>query len=217
MFRIFAMCCALFLLSIVSLASAWMIPAHYGRILPCRQVTRLEAGPFFEEEFEFECPEEDDCEIDWDKMPQAAEEVKSIAPLLDDDCEDEEGCEIDWDNMPGMEDEDVAVEEEAQTMRTSAKGVQKDGTFEKGRMKLEMSWQIEECETDEDSCEDFCPECAGSGKMPCRFCGGSGFVRYGNDIRTCMMCKDGFEECSSCRGTGKIAPWVATFLEGNKP
>ncbi|CAJ1930580.1 unnamed protein product [Cylindrotheca closterium] len=217
MFRMFAIICAMVLLSVVSMTSAWMMPVHYNAriVLPSRIVTRLKAGPFFEEEFEMECPDEDECEIDWDKMPQAAEEVENSAPLLD-DCDDEEGCEIDWDAMPDGQVEEAATEDSEQTSQMSTIDVEKEGSLDKGRMKLEMSWQIDECETDEDSCEDFCPECVGSGKMPCRICGGTGMVVFGNDVRACKNCKDGFEECSSCRGTGKIAPWVTTFLDQNK-
>lgn len=217
MIRFFVNICIIFLISIASMASAWMMPEFYvGRMLPRSAISRLKAGPFFEEEFEFECSEDDECEIDWEKMPQPAQEVQNTASPFE--CEDEEECEIDWDAMPEVQDEEMNAEEGAPTPRTSTVGVEKqDESWEKGRMKLEMNWQIDECETDEDYCEDFCPDCAGSGKMPCRFCHGTGMVRYGNDIRTCMMCKDGYEECSSCRGTGKIAPWVTTFLDGNKP
>lgn len=205
------------MLSFPSTTSAWMMPQHYvGRTLPRRITSRLQAGPFFEEEYEFECPEEDECEIDWTKMPQPALEVQNTASPFE--CEDEEECEIDWDAMPDAMEDEKNPEEGAEPSRTSTVGVHKqDESWEKGRMKLEMKWQIDECQTDEDACEDFCPECAGSGKMPCRFCHGTGMVRYGNDIRTCMMCNEGFEECSSCRGTGKIAPWVTTFLDEHKP
>jgi hypothetical protein len=202
--------------------SCWVIPNKqlFRAMIPV--TTQLASGPFFEEEFEFECPEEDSCEIDWDKMP--TEENVQAAPNLDDDCEDEDECEIDWDSMPGFDNDD-AEELEEQIAEVSqadveelekqiAKVSQAEESI-KGRVRLEMNWQIEECETEKDSCEGFCPECAGSGKLPCRFCRGTGFVVFGNEYKPCQICTDGFEECSECRGTGKIAPWTKTYLEGN--
>jgi len=174
----------------------------------------LELGPFFEEEHESECPEEDGCEIVWDKMPQPPQEVQNAANPLD--CEDEGECEIDWDAMPDAAQEaDIKPVEEGKTC-TSIADVQEEKYWEKGRMKLEMNWQIDECQADKDSCEEFCQDCAGSGKASCRFCNGAGMLAFGNDIRACNMCHDGIEECTSCRGTGKIAPWVTTFLDVNK-
>merc|ERR1712224_943890 len=89
------------------------------------------------------------------------------------------------------------------------------GTASVGRTKvnLEMRWQMDECEVDVDTCEDFCEDCAGSGRQHCRFCRGTGITAFGNEFRPCIVCKDacGYEECSSCRGTGSIAPWAATM------
>ena len=98
----------------------------------------VSAGPFFEPEEDFECP-------------------------------DEEGCEIDWDNMPGFDDE----EEEEPVLDETSFAAQAVASMERSRVQLEMRWQIDECETDVDTCEDFCEDCAGSGKQYCRFCRGT--------------------------------------------
>lgn len=183
--------------------------------------TKLGSGPFFEDEFEFECPKEPEveCEIDWDKMPKDEkpndDEIQADTPPNDDDlgCEDEDECEIDWDSMPDFQEEEAGVE--PQTAKSTTFGEQAVESLSKFRTRLEMNEQIEECETDEDLCEDFCAECAGSGKMPCRFCRGTKTVVFGTAFRACIICSDGTEACGSCRGTGKIAPWASTYLEGN--
>lgn len=138
---------------------------------------RAQEGPFFGPEEEFECPEEDECEIDWDAMP-------------------------------GFEDDEVEDRAEKEVMAHDASPLE---SLEKQRVRYEMNWQIEECKDDEDLCEDFCPDCAGSGKMTCRFCRGTGFIVFGDEFRPCKICKDGLEDCSTCRGTGHIAPWVTTM------
>jgi hypothetical protein len=147
--------------------------------------SRLAAGPFFGLEEEFECPDEEQCEIDWDAMP-AFEEVEAS---------DKEDAVIDANSFAAQAFESLG----------------------KSAVRLEVTWQIDECQTDEDRCEDFCEDCAGSGIRYCRFCRGTGVTSLGEEIRACLICKKGREECSSCRGTGHIAPWATTmenFLDG---
>ena len=154
------------------------------------------SGPFFGPEEEFECGDEEECEIDWDAMPG-----------FDDDSAEEENF--------GFEDEEEEVEVESMTFGDLARG-----SLEKQRTKMEMGWQIDECEMDEDLCEDFCPDCAGGGKQPCRFCRGTSYIVFGDQYRPCLICSaKGKEDCASCKGTGKIAPWATTmekFLNGFK-
>lgn len=149
------------------------------------------AGPFFGPEEEFTCPDEEECEIDWDLMPGF-----------------EEGS--DADKMDVVEESDVDLQPRPNF------GTQALDSLDKGRVRLEMSWQIDECETDQDTCSDFCADCAGSGKQPCRFCRGTGIVSFGMEFRPCLICVHavvGQETCSSCRGTGKIAPWASTMKD----
>lgn len=55
----------------------------------------------------------------------------------------------------------------------SSFGAQVMDSMEKSRVRYEMSWQIDECETEKDACEDFCTECVGNGRQVCRFCRGT--------------------------------------------
>ena len=162
--------------------NAWTSPA-IARRPAFQRTTRLYSGPFFGPEEEFECPDEEECEIDWDLMPGFA-----------DDAEDESDVDL-------------------QPRQSFAK--QALDSLDKGRVRLEMNWQMDECETDQDTCSDFCPDCAGSGRQPCRFCRGTGMIAYANDFRPCLICATaavkGQEDCASCRGTGKIAPWASTM------
>ena len=156
--------------------------------------TRLFGGPFFGPEEEFECPEEEECEIDWDKMPGFGDDI---------DRED-------TDNM-NMEDEEERIDDYSTNPKSFA--AQAMASMEDTKVRLEMRWQIEECETDEDKCDDFCEDCAGSGQQYCRFCRGTGVTTLGNDFRPCIICKssNGLEPCTTCHGTGRIAPWAATM------
>ena len=118
-----------------------------------------------------------------------------------DECPDEEECEINWDLMPGFaENEDTEDEETATTQQKEAEAVYASqqltqqhtlGKYErttvtKSRMLLDMTWQIEQCEVEEEaeamatslssSCTDFCAECAGAGTHYCNFCRGTRYV-----------------------------------------
>lgn len=192
------------LLSVPTVCKALVAPSPPGqRLSPVAFAARslwsqrrqtafiLGAGPFFGPEEEFTCGDDEECEIDWDLMPGFEEDEEEGGNAL----EDEDESDVDMQPRQSF-------------------GSQAMESMEKGRVKLEMSWQIEECETDEDTCTDFCEDCAGSGKQPCRFCRGTGIVTLGNGFRPCLICVDtmkGQENCSSCRGTGQIAPWASTM------
>ncbi|MAD95005.1 MAG: hypothetical protein CML33_05865 [Rhodobacteraceae bacterium] len=86
------------------------------------------------------------------------------------------------------------------------------------RMKhLDLIWKIreemDECDiTKEELCGKICPTCEGEGNMPCRFCGGTGFLMLGHELigtnNDCPVCKgSGYEECKDCMGAGSIAIW----------
>ena len=60
--------------------------------------------------------------------------------------------------------------------------------------------------------EPAIPTCDGEGVIPCRFCGGTGFLMLGQDLigtnNDCPVCKgSGHEECKECMGAGSIALW----------
>ena len=96
------------------------------------------------------------------------------------------------------------------------------------RDNLELHWQISsstsECDLEADirSCSDACPTCHGTGRVECRFCGGTGFFTVGEMVmgggKVCPICNhDGEEECSQCRGSGWVANWKQTNLTGLEP
>jgi hypothetical protein len=172
---------------------SWVTNPQLQKLLPslgrarASSSSRLAGGPFFGPEEEFACP-------------------------------DKEECEIDWDAMPGFEDvEETSEKEETSVIDANSFGSQALASLQKAAVRLEMSWQIDECKTDQDRCEDFCADCAGSGTRYCRFCRGTGITALGDEFRPCVICKNGLEQCASCRGTGHIAPWAMTmenFLDG---
>jgi hypothetical protein len=158
--------------------------------MPCQSLAVLHAapGPFFGPVEEFECPEEEECEIDWDLMPS-------------------------WEEEDGGEDKEATEEAINDSINDSSFGAQALQSLDKSRVKYEMNWQIEECQEDEDLCDDFCEVCAGGGKQACRFCRGTNMMAFANDIGFCLICTAGKEDCASCRGTGRIAPWAITMDE----
>ena len=96
------------------------------------------------------------------------------------------------------------------------------------RQNLELHWQISssssECDLEADirSCSDPCPSCHGTGRVECRFCGGTGFFTVGEMVmgggKVCPICNhDGEEECAQCRGSGWVANWKQTNLTGLEP
>lgn len=90
------------------------------------------------------------------------------------------------------------------------------------RMRLEMQWELrnnqEDCDLEViETCGDFCADCVGVGRVTCRFCQGKGKLYlpptnlYNEErIQTCPVCNQGgMEECKTCRGSGRIAPWTS--------
>jgi hypothetical protein len=143
-------------------------------------------------------------------------------PEFDDNCEEQGECEINWDLMPGGdENEEVAEEDNLQESKPKAKskatsrptmGEHALKSIDNTRVRLEASWEIEECKTSVASCEDFCNECSGSGRQACRFCRGTNMLML-DTFRVCPICEQGKEDCEPCRGTGFIAPWASTVDE----
>ena len=86
------------------------------------------------------------------------------------------------------------------------------------RMKhLDLIWKIREeidtCNVSKDEiCGEVCKICHGDGFLPCRFCGGTGFLMLGHELigtnNNCTVCKgSGNEECKLCMGAGYIVKW----------
>jgi len=162
-----------------------------------------------------DCPEEDECEIDWGAMPGFEDNEDDNN---DDDAAKEQvpkkdrettGNTVSKDEDPQLHligDETDELEPQEAYVRQVERSVEKSRTI------FEMNWQIENCIVDEDTCTDFCSECAGSGKSRCEFCRGTRVTSFqNNDFRPCLICNgDGQVECSACSGTGSISPWAKT-------
>ena len=157
------------------------------------QQTNVVPGIFFEDESD--CPDEDECEIDWGAMPgfedddesdkENSKEKEQATAIIEEqqttdnrpgiffedesDCPDEDECEIDWGAMPGFEDDEendgesdgenskekeqaaIIIEEEQTTDKLDKLEPQEtyvrqvERSVEKSRIILEMNWQIEDC------------------------------------------------------------------------
>lgn len=159
------------------------------------------SSPFFGPEEEFDCPEEDECEIDWDQMPG-----------FGDDDNDEESGASEGTSTSNAAITTPALEETAAATVTSSPRKQHPQPIQSQRVTLEMGWQVQECLVESSSCSEACSTCQGTGLSVCRFCHGKTFVKFGNDVRSCIICQEkGTEECHTCRGTGAISPWAKTL------
>jgi hypothetical protein len=203
-----------------SLASA---PSSVAWLMPAATTTRSIAGSvrplfaqrpgvFFGPEEEFECPEEEECEIDWDRMPGFADEgeaehnVETEPSVQENSHRDNKNPVVEYTNIG---DEDPADDELQPIYDHSQHKIH--NSVEKTRTFYEMSWQVDECNVEPDTCSDFCPDCAGSGRQFCKFCRGTRTIAFGKEFRSCLICDvDGRVECAACRGTGSVAPWAAT-------
>lgn len=152
-------------------------------------------GVFFGPPEELECGEEEECEIDWDLMPSTD----------GDDDDDDEETDAASRNIKQVTTSIASLmgAQETPRLMNQAEDVQ---------VRLEVNWQIDECQTDpETACEDFCEDCSGSGKQACRFCRGTNVLAMNGEFLKCSICMEGKEECNACSGTGFIAPWASTM------
>ena len=185
-------------------SSAWVLPnlsqlpkSSYSRFLALNS----QSGIFFEES-DPDCPDEDECEIDWSAMPG-----------FDDDEDDDSKKNEEFSKLNETTNivEKHLIGDEADELEPREAYVrQVERSVDKSRTILTMNWEIENCEVDEDSCTDFCAECAGSGKTWCKFCRGTGIIAFGDEFRSCLLCKEGRVDCNACSGTGKISAWAKT-------
>ena len=140
--------------------------------------------------------------------PQQNEKAKSAGPMKD----TSNPAEV----VPSAQQQEDASAKPTKDVRTM-------------RQNLELHWQISssssECDLEADirSCSDPCPTCHGTGRVECRFCGGTGFFTLGEMVmgggKVCPICNhDGEEECAQCRGSGWVANWrQQTNLTGLEP
>ena len=169
-----------------------------------------------------DCPEEEECEIDWSMMPGFG----------DDEDEDETEKEKGSPNAKAQNSDTSSASIKGTTTRTreleynyqdaeinekldelepqEAYVRQVKRSIEKSRTYMEMNWQIADCVVDKDTCIDPCSDCAGSGKVHCMFCRGTGTIALGDEFRFCILCKGSLTDCKACAGTGSIASWAKT-------
>eukprot|EP00539_Tryblionella_compressa_P003639 CAMPEP_0178742632 /NCGR_PEP_ID=MMETSP0744-20121128/5783_1 /TAXON_ID=913974 /ORGANISM="Nitzschia punctata, Strain CCMP561" /LENGTH=200 /DNA_ID=CAMNT_0020395597 /DNA_START=25 /DNA_END=628 /DNA_ORIENTATION=- len=127
---------------------SWMSPTLLKRPAtvqtrrPMMSVSSSLPGVFFGPEEEFECPDEEECEIDWDKMPGY-------------DGEDE-GAASNEELLPGkstnlytnfVDEEDADALDDLQP-KSYEHEVQ--NSVEKSRVLFEVNWQVDECNVDHD-------------------------------------------------------------------
>jgi len=103
-------------------------------------------------------------------------------------------------------------------------------SVEKVMSNIELRWNIDESEDgcdpeDASTCSDICDACGGKGVVDCHFCGGTGWIDFGDQIpgtmgeklvernggvqgTECPVCNDDCEQtCQKCMGSGWIARW----------
>lgn len=163
-----------------------------------------------------ECPSEEECEIDWDKMPGFAEEEAENSQPVQDPQKQASASLRSAAEPPA---EPKSMPERKSSRQPSPTSV------ESSRLRLEMMWQldeaVEDCEVERpETCGSRpCEACRGRGVTPCRFCGGRqllGFTRESNRHQggsvsafyACTICDHGLEPCGACRGTGWVAEWA---------
>lgn len=184
---------------------------HFRRSLG---VISSRPGIFFEDESD--CPDEEECEIDWSAMPGFGDDDDDDDKTKEDVPDKEEGQKTAASVVREGEEYHLIGDEmdELEPREVYVRKVER--SVEKSRTIFEMNWQIENCEVDENSCSDFCSECAGSGKSRCLFCRGTKMIAFQDEFRPCLICSEkGQVDCSACSGTGSISPWAKTH-DGNE-
>lgn len=172
-----------------------------------------------DDEDEEECGEEEECEIDWSRMPgmEEDEEEDQLTPTSNSNEYADLLKSLERQFQSPSTTERTEIVEAAVT---SVVGSNSGGNVPFVRSRLEMSWQLKETETE---CDVYlpvtcggrqCVTCQGQGSCPCRFCRGTGQLYLPSSLHTtaflsCRICDTtGTESCRSCQGSGWIADWT---------
>jgi len=230
----------LLLLSVCRQTSSWMLQQQQTKTrivhpLPAPSITSSTSsssiyshatpGIFYQEDSDpADCPDEEECEINWDLMPgyndNDDDEKEKEKVTVDEEKEETQSSSSSYSSTLYSSSSYSSYVRPVQPVKPR-QGRSRPRSIEKSRVFLEMNWQIEECVVDADTLTDFCSDCAGSGYQWCNFCRGTrmiSFIGNGNgdsddsEFRTCLICRtDGHIDCSTCAGTGNISPWAATY------
>lgn len=193
---------------------------------------------------EDDCASEEECEIDWDRMPgigseengggeprpeqpvpQNTEASLIREPILyndfDTDVDTSFSSSSSFIHNPIMD--TLQQQSSSSSLSLPQQPVDSDDDtlaldeWKRGLVSLEMNWQreksAEECNVDvPETCGgELCQGCQGRGKIPCRFCRGTRYLKFDNvpDFMPCKICsQDGYEPCHFCHGSGYIAKWT---------
>jgi hypothetical protein len=191
-----------------STTMSWLMPPKRTTITNNFDIHSHTPAVFFGPEEEFACPDEEECEIDWDTMPGFDDDNNEHNVQTEPSAPENSQRHDPTLEYTNIGDEDPADDD----LQPKSYEYQVQNSLQKSRTFYEMSWQVDECNVEPDSCSDFCPDCAGSGRQFCKFCRGTRMIAFGKEFRTCLICDvDGRVECSSCKGTGSVAPWTVTY------
>jgi hypothetical protein len=172
---------------------------------------------------EEECADEEECDIDWSKMPTGDEPAQASASSTN---HGKQGTET---TAKILNAEQIEEENDDDEHVPNPLGPNQVRSL---RLRLEMHWQMTEAAVECDvnnppTCgSDPCPDCKGRGWNECRFCRGTtvlymrqpsaGGVYDNNSDKSsftaCNICQKGTETCRSCQGSGWISGWAKLQL-----
>ena len=180
---------------------------------------------------EDDCQDEEECEIDWDKMMFPMDQEQ---PQQEGDSENNHNDNTSESTPASSESESTSSSSSSTpppAQPTNSHSSRSNVDTETARLRLEMLWGVteaaEECEVERpETCgSQPCPDCRGRGQCKCRFCHGTALLGFevqrdqmdtgrpstsASSFSTCPICKDGMEVCGSCKGTGWVADWTRT-------
>lgn len=78
---------------------------------------------------------------------------------------------------------------------------------------LELQWRLQNFRNNP---PQNCTHCGGDGQVECTACNATGLLMLGDSLIctmdgncNCLLCNGGLLVCTKCKGTGKIAAWLA--------
>jgi hypothetical protein len=184
-----------------------------------------------DDDYDEECPDEEECEIDWSKMPSGDEEPEPAQASASSTSHGKQGNEStakiqnDNDQIEENDDDDDDGDEHVPNPLAPVH-------VRNLRLRMEMQWQMTEAAVECDvynppTCgSDPCQDCNGQGFNECRFCRGTTVLwmrqppggsegdnnKDKSSFTTCNICQQGTETCRSCQGSGWVSGWARLQL-----